>query len=96
MTQSRLEVRLDDHAERIRALENDRAANQERHIAVLGAIDGIKTTIEKAIDEIKKNFVTKEALEVLVKDGKYRTLWGGLIGAMITTVVVSILAFFLT
>jgi len=42
---------------------------------------------------LKENMVTKKDLMIIIKDGKYQKLWGGLIGAIITFIILGIIGF---
>ena len=89
-----LKKRVNDHSGRIDKMENA----QIRLDTLMQGIDKRLESIEKALkdgfDAIAKQYVTKETLESILKDGKYAKLvWaliGGLLGAVSIAIVMGV------
>ncbi len=72
------------------ALESAKAVTDERFNQVMAALADIKNVLEKALTEIKTGYVTKEELKNVIQDGKYKKLWGGVIGSIITFIALAL------
>lgn len=94
-TNTRMESRINDHGERIRSLEIDRGAALERHASLMAILTDLKNSFNALILKIEQGYVTKESLTILTKDGKYKSLWGGLIGAILTFFILGAIGLFL-
>ena len=76
---------------RVSALESAKAVTDERFNQVMRALEDIKKVIENALVDIKAGYVTKDELKAVIADGKYKKLWGGIVGAIVTFVVLALL-----
>lgn len=76
---------------RVEVLEKANAVTEERLKQIVQGLADIKQAIEKGFDEIKLGYVTKDELKSVVQDGKYKALWGGVVGAVVMFIVVSML-----
>ena len=87
--------RLDDHSDRLRSLEIDRGVSAERHNSLMGILKELKDSFDGLILKIEKGYVTKESLEILIKDGKYRSLWVALVSAASTFIILGLIGIFI-
>lgn len=88
------------HDERLRKLEVKNGAGEEMLKTLFNVIDELKESmkkIEKCLHDgfgsleakVAEKYVTKDQLALIEKDGKYKQIFGALVGSMITFVVLS-------
>lgn len=89
-----------DHDDRLRVIEVKNGANEEMVKTVFRVIDELKESVKnielsiqngfKSIEEkVAQHYVTKDQLALFEKDGKYKQVVGGLIGSIITFIVLT-------
>lgn len=95
------ENKINDHDRRLRELEVSNSAKEEVNKTLFNLITDLKDTLKRlegkledsvknALTEISKNFVTKDQIALVEKDGKYKMLWGGIVGAVATFVILTL------
>lgn len=86
--------RINSHSSRLGALETGQTKLSTLMEGINQKLENIAITLENGFADIKKQYVTKDSLEVLIKDGKYSKLvWtviGGVLGAIAITVIMGI------
>ena len=91
---------LDDHDDRIRGLEVKNAGSAEIVNTIFNTITELKETVkniepviktglESIENRVAQHYVTKDQLALFEKDGKYKQVVGGLMGSVITFLVLT-------
>lgn len=85
-----MKVQLKEHHGRIEALEKSDAITKTIHAEMQATILRIETMIKGELEDLKKNYVSKEVLSAQStaqeKEGKYQKFWNIFLGMLITTV----------
>lgn len=80
---------------RIRTLENSNASGVTEIKGIRESLERLEGMVSTLMTKIEANYVTKDQLALFTKDQKYGKIVGGLIGALITIVILGVVGFFL-
>lgn len=85
-----IKKRIDNHSERLDKIENTQIRLDTLMDGIHEKLGEIKTTLESGFKNIAEQYVTKESLEIILKDGKYGKLIWGVVGSVLGALAIAI------